>query len=787
VIFVPVPTRVVGNPDRSTRRSLMSGSTATNRTAHHDATGTATIHPDTGGVPAEVAPQPAARPRGRRRAVPRRGPTAWCVDHPWRALLAAVLVLAGAVVLLAGGLTTTKPAGQLVGDSAVAEKLRNATDFGQRPIENVVVTPLHGRLDPAAVSRLSVELATAYTGLKGVAAVGRPVLSSDGSTLLLPVGLNAVSTGAAAPPPGAVAPADAVGPMLAATARIAAAHPQLRVGQVGPGSIESEVGRRLDQDFRRAELVSLPVTLAILLVAFGAVVAAGVPVLLGIGAVVAALGLTGYASRTLTPVDQNTESLVLLIGLAVGVDYALFVIRRAREERAAGASVRESVLTAGATAGRAVVISGVTVVVAMSGMLVAGGLFTSLAIGAMLVVAVAVLASATVLPAMLALLGDRVESLRLPFSRRREIRRGRTDGGWGRLAARVTARPLAWTVAAGGLLVLLAVPALGMRTSLPGDEELPKSFASVAALTQLTAAFPQHGTTVDVLVKAPRSASGQVTTALAAGYRAGLATGTLVGPRPDVVTSTDGTVHVLALPVALTQSDPALARTVDLLRARVTPAVRADLFGVDAQVHLGGAAAATDLSGWMAERLPWVVGFVLVLTFVVMLVSFGSLWLSAATVVLNLLSVGAAYGVMTLVFQHTWAQGLLDFTSVGSIAAWLPLLMFVILFGLSMDYHVFVVSRVREAWSTGVGPREAVRLGVSRSAGVVTSAATVMVAVFAIFATLSSLEMKQLGVGLATAVLVDATVVRGVLLPAVLALLGRRAHTGPRWIPVMQH
>jgi RND superfamily putative drug exporter len=279
-----------------------------------------------------------------------------------------------------------------------------------------------------------------------------------------------------------------------------------------------------------------------------------------------------------------------------------------------------------------------------------------------------------------------------------------------------------------------------------------------------------------------------VDTALRQAFGPALATGKVVGEQPKVTASTDGAVHVLALAVPYGQSDPKLASAVDAVRADVVPGVRSALSGVPgAQVHVGGSAAVTDLTRWLDQRLPWVVGFVLVLTFVVMLVSFGSPWLALATVGLNLLSVSAAYGVMTLVFQHTWAQGLLAFTSIGSIAAWLPLLMFVILFGLSMDYHVFVVSRVREAWSAGADPREAVRLGVARSAGVVTSAAAVMVAVFAIFATLSSLEMKQLGVGLATAVLLDATLVRGVLLPAVLALLGRRAHTGPRWIPVLHH
>ena len=257
---------------------------------------------------------------------------------------------------------------------------------------------------------------------------------------------------------------------------------------------------------------------------------------------------------------------------------------------------------------------------------------------------------------------------------------------------------------------------------------------------------------------------------------------------PQIQASTDRTVHVLQLPVSLQESDPKLGDAVAAVRGQVVPAVEQRLADVPhLAVHVGGAAAASDLTSWLDGRLPWVMAFVLVLTFVVMLVSFGSPWLALVTVGLNLLSVGAAYGVMTAVFQHTWAEGLLGFTSIGSIAAWLPLLMFVLLFGLSMDYHVFVVSRVREAWSAGASPRDAVRLGVARSAGVVTSAAAVMVAVFSIFATLSTLEMKQLGVGLATAVLLDATLVRGVLLPAVLALLGRRAHTGPRWVPVLHH
>jgi RND superfamily putative drug exporter len=718
----------------------------------------------------------------------RRTLAGWCVAHRWRTLTAAVLVMAGAIVLLGGGLTTTTVTESLVGDSAAAARLSAGVDFGVRPTENVVVTARSGLLDPATATRLGTELTTAYSGVRGIAKVGQPVRSPDGKTLVVAVVLDAVQPADGAPPSGATTPSMAVGPMLAVTTRLARTHPDVLIGQVGPGSISAEVVTRSQKDFQRAEVTSVPVTLGVLLLAFGAVVAAGVPLVLGIGAVLAALGLTALASRTIIPVDPNTQSLVLLIGLAVGVDYALFIIRRSREERAAGATTSEAIVRAGATAGRAVLISGITVIIAMSGMLVAGGMFTSLAVGTMLVVAVAVIASATVLPAILAVLGDKVDAVRLPLTRRREARRGSRDGGWGRLAGTVTRRPLVWALAASAVLVSLAAPALGMRTSIAGAESLPKDYAVIQAYDRLTAAFPQDGNAISVLVKAPASASVSVETALAKGFRAAQTSGMVAGGQAKTSVSTDSTVHVLAVPVRWAVSDPEFTRAVDAIRADAVPVVAGALAGVDGvQVHVGEGAAYTDLTRWMDQRLIWVVAFVLLLTLVVMLVSFGSPWLAISTVALNVLSVSAAYGVVTLIFQNTWAEGLLGFTSLGSIAAWLPLMMFVVLFGLSMDYHIFVVSRVREAWKAGAEPREAVRLGVARSGGVVTSAAAVMVAVFAIFGTLSSLELKELGVGLASAVLLDATLVRGILLPAVLAMLGERAHTGPAWLPVLHH
>ncbi|MEI2765606.1 MAG: MMPL family transporter [Dermatophilaceae bacterium] len=731
------------------------------------------------------SPGPSTAPAPSPSAPPRSSVAAFSVAHRWWVIVVATLLLGGSVVLLSSGLATTPQDQQLVGDSARAEAILAGSDVSGPPTETVVATAREGALAPERALALGAELAAAYRGVEGVAAVGAPVPGADGRSVVVPVELAARTSPEETSLPKATA---VVGPSLAVTARLAGQYPQLTIGQVGPASIGKEFDDTLGRDFQRAELVSLPITLVVLLVAFGTILAAGVPLVLGMGSVVVALGLTAAVSQHWVTVDPNTQSLVLLIGLAVGVDYALFVLRRSREERAAGASVEDAIVVAGATAGRAVLISGLTVMVAMAGMLVAGGLFTSLAVGTLLVVGVAVFASATVLPAVLAVLGDRVDALRLPFTRRREATRGSVESAWGRLAGRVVAHPLAWAGAAVALLVGLAAPAVGMRTALPGVEDLPKDVPVVAAYRQLQAAAPTEGVSLLVVVKAPADQSERVAAALrsAAGTASGIEH--VSGAAPQARTSTDRTVSVLAVGVGLDASDQALPGVVDAVRERVATQVAADLAGTPGvEVHVGGYAAATDLARWMDSRLPWVVGFVLVLALLVMLVSFGSPWLAAATVALNLLSVGAAYGVMTAVFQGTWAEGVLGFTSIGSIASWLPLLMFVVLFGLSMDYHVFVTSRVREARDAGMPPRAAVRAGVARSAGVVTSAAAVMVGVFAVFGTLSVLEMKQLGVGLAVAVLLDATLVRGVLLPATLALLGERAHRGPAWLPRLHH
>lgn len=702
----------------------------------------------------------------------------WSARHRFLVLVSALLVVVGGVGLMAGvGITTEDINDQLVGDSAVAAQIMDEAEFGQGPQEFVTVTDPAGPLDQERAGELAAELVTAYGATDGVTTVGEPFPGADGS-LVVPLGFAEGEDGEAL----------AVDGSLQTTRELAGGHPDLTIGQFGQTSLDQEINETVMQDFQRAELYAIPATLLILLLAFGAVMAAGVPLVIGLGSVGAALGLTALVSTGVMPVDVNSSALVLLIGLAVGVDYALLILRRAREERHAGASVLDSIGIAGATAGRAVAISGLTVVIAMSGMLVAGGMFSSLGLGAMLVVAVAVVAAVVVLPAILALLGDKVEALRLPFTRGREARRGSEHSFWGRLAGAVTRRPVAALVAVGGLMVALAAPALTMKTALGNVETLPQDLPGVQAYHQFHAAVPADTGGLQVVVRAPAESAEEVDAVLLGAAGEAEAIALVTDADGEVQRSVDGTVGVWNIGVEPVPSDPEMGDVVADVRSELLPLLETGLGDVEgAQVHLGGVAAVTDLTSWMDQRLPWVVGFVLVLTLAVMLLSFGSPALALATVGLNVLSVGAAYGALTLVFGHTWAEGLLDFTSTGAVASWIPLMLFVLLFGLSMDYHIFVVSRVREARDAGASATEAIRLGVARSAGVVTAAAAVMVGVFSIFGTLSILEMKQLGVGLAVAILLDATIVRGVLLPALLTLLGDRAHRGPAWLPQLHH
>jgi RND superfamily putative drug exporter len=571
-------------------------------------------------------------------------------------------------------------------------------------------------------------------------------------------------------------------PVLSQVAAAQRAHPELRIEEFGDASSSKALKKAFEDDFKRAETLSLPITLLILFFAFGALVAAGLPVALGLTAVLATLGLLGPISQA-WPVDEAVSSVVLLIGLAVGVDYSLFYIRREREERRAGRSEQAALEAAAATSGRAVLVSGFTVMAAMAGLYLTGNVtFESFGTGTILVVAVAMLGSVTVLPAILSKLGDRIDKGRLPFIGRRRSGESR---GWAFVIERVLRHPVVSVVAAGGLLVALSIPAFGLHTVNTGIQGLPPDLAVTKTLKRINQAFPGGPLPAQVVIKSKDVSALPVERAITTMRIDALGTGLAREPIETRINA-DHTVAIVNVPLAGSGTDATSNSAVHALRDDVIPKTVGRLPG--AEVKVGGLTAGSlDFNDQMKSRAPYVFAFVLGLAFLLLMVTFRSIVIPLKAIVLNLLSVGAAYGVLVLVFQDGRFQSLLGYESIGGITSWLPLFLFVILFGLSMDYHVLILSRVREAYDRGANTEDAVAIGIKATAGVVTSAAVVMVAVFAIFATLSGLDFKMMGVGLATAVLIDATVVRAVLLPASMKLLGDWNWYLPKWLQWLPH
>jgi RND superfamily putative drug exporter len=580
---------------------------------------------------------------------------------------------------------------------------------------------------------------------------------------------------------------DKVDPVLAATAAAQKAHPELNIEQFGAASTGKAVSKMFEDDLKKAETISLPITLIILLFAFGALVAAGLPLLLGVTAVMATMGITAAISQ-LSPVTENLSSVVVLVGLAVGVDYSLFYIRREREERKAGRDPEAALNAAAATSGRAVLISGFTVMAAMAGMYFTGDKgFASMATGTIVVVGVAMIGSLTVLPALLSKLGDRIDKGRIPFIGKRLA--ARTESRlWAAVLDRVLRRPGVAAVLSAGVLVALTIPALSMHTASAGVDSIPKDNPVHQTYDRLTAAFPGEKAAAEVTVKADDVTAPAVAGAIQKLEAKALATKTAIDTTM-VEISDDKSVAQVIVPIAGKGTDDPSMAALATIRDELVPATVGSVPGVETAVG-GDTAVTKDYNDMIKANAPIVFAFVLGLAFLLLLVTFRSLVIPIKAIVLNLLSVGAAYGVLKLVFQDGHGESILGFDSTGAIEPWLPLFLFVILFGLSMDYHVFILSRVREAFDRGMSTEDAVSHGIRSTASVVTSAAIVMVAVFGVFATLSSIVFKQLGVGLAVAILIDATLVRAILLPATMKLLGDKNWYLPRklgWLPHIEH
>ena len=539
------------------------------------------------------------------------------------------------------------------------------------------------------------------------------------------------------------------------------------VAAAGTGQVSATLddnSRDGNSDLKRAERLSLPVTLLVLLIAFGAFVAALVPVLLGATGVLAAFGLLGPISQ-LFPLDSSVKTIVLLIGMAVGVDYALFYVIRAREERALGRASHEALERTARTSGHTVVVAGTTVAVAMAGQFIIGSqIFNGVAAGTIAVIACAVAGSVTVLPAILELLGPRIDRGRIPFLP--HLGSGEDSRVWPAIVDRILRRPVLALAAAVALLAALALPALGLHVSFPADTN-PVLAPSLQA--RIEADFPQTGPPAIVAFTTPSRARHEAQRLESLAAAAGIS-----HPPFALSGSRDGQAASLALPITSKHD-------LQVLRDHLIPETLGKVPGIEVAVT-GDLARDVDFTKQMKGGLPYVIAFVLALGFLILLFTFRSIVIPIKAILLNLLSLAASYGVLVLVFQHHWAESMLGFKSNGTIIAWLPVFLFVVLFGLSMDYHVFILSRVREGVRSGMTNDEALRHGIARTAGVVTSAALVMFGVFSLFGTASSLDVKQAGVGLAVAVLLDATIVRAVLLPASMKLLGEWNWYLPRWL-----
>jgi RND superfamily putative drug exporter len=596
-----------------------------------------------------------------------------------------------------------------------------------------------------------------------LSAGGQSLVSKDGRSALVtfevPGTVSDVSTAAAT--------------LQGAVAAVQARYPNLLIAVTGDASVQQAINNALN--FSKAEEISVPVTLILLLVVFGALAAAGIPLLLALTSLTAALGVLAMISHVL-PIASATDEVVVIIGMGVGVDYSLFYLRREREERAKGRSFPEALRIASRTSGRTIGVSGLTVIVALSALfLVGAGPYAGIAAGTIAVVAIAVLGSLTVLPALLSWLGPRSDAGQIPFlGRRREA--ARPSRAWGALARGVVARPVIWGGLAAIALLALAAPALGLRTGQP-PVDAPYNLTVVQDAFKVQQAFPQAPAPAQIVVSGPDVTGDRVMDAVSALRDRTTAAGPVRGP----VTATSiggGQALIVDVQLAGDGQDSTSFGALAALRDQYVPATLGKVPGISYAVT-GDTATSHDDIQTVHDHTPLVLAVVAVLAFAVLLAGFRSAAIPVVSIVLNLLSVAAAYGLITLIFQDGRLQGLLGYTSYGAITWWVPLFMFVLLFGISMDYHVFILSRIREHWTRGSSPREAIAEGIATSAGVVTSAALIMVAVFSIFLTLPLIELKILGIGMGVAVLIDATVVRGVLLPAALSLLGDHAWRGP--------
>ena len=582
---------------------------------------------------------------------------------------------------------------------------------------------------------------------------------------------------------------DNIDAVLNTVAAARADSPGFRILMGGSASIRQQSEDITGEDFALALLLNIPITLVILVLAFGAVVAALVPLALAFAAIVVASGVLSIVSRAV-PLSEVYQEIVLLMGLAAGIDYSLFVISRYRAERRAGASKDEALKTACATSGKAVVFAGITVLLAIGGMfLVDDPIFTSIAISAIVVVALAVVLSVTLLPALLQMLGNNIDRFSIPFLNRGGGERG---GIWGIISDRVLARPAVLAPVTLAALLVASVPLLTLNLGFNGSKGLSDDVKAKEALIALEENFTLGLTSpAVVVVDAGRDQNvfspdvqnhvNQLMALVEAETVSPADQNAPYGSPIQTDINNAGDTETVQIPVNADTGEAKAIDAVNRLRADLVPGAFGD--SPARALVTGDTAFNIDYREKIYSRTPFVLGFVLALAFIVMLVTFRSLVIAVKAILLNLLSVGAAYGLLVLVFQEGWAlEGVLSFKATGIIESWLPLFLFSILFGLSMDYHMFIMGRIKEAHERGLSNDEAISVGVRATAATITNAAAVMVAVAVIFAFMRDIGLKQFGFGLATAIFIDATVIRSILLPASMKLLGPANWYLPRWL-----
>jgi RND superfamily putative drug exporter len=586
-----------------------------------------------------------------------------------------------------------------------------------------------------------------------------------------------------------------------------AANPTLQIHAIGQTFISDDINKLISSGLDDTLKITMPLTFFILLLAFGAIVASIVPLVLATTSLLAAFGIIGIYSQVVGTVSPNATQLIVLIGLAVAVDYSLFMITRFRVERRAGRDRARSIEVSSSTAGRAVFFSGLAVMISLSGLLTLGfSLFTSMAVGTIAVVLVSVIGSLTFLPATLAILGDRVNAGRpaswlprlaaaiplrgvrgwgrsaLAWLDRRATRQ-EGSGFWGSLVTAVMARPIRLMVLSAAVLLALGSPALHLRTGITDIAAFPDTIDGIAGIRLLNEKWPQ-GLELKLQVVVTNADKPETQAAIGRLKSDGLKVAGLSEP-VDVTPSRDGHVAMVSFTMAGDQNDEANRDLVRQVRSQLDPAVFGNLPDVHTYVT-GNAAFTVDVTKVYADGVPTIFVLVLGLSFLLMLIAFHSIVIPIKAILLNLLSTAAAYGVLVLVFQDGWLASPLGITPSGVVESWVPLFIFTILFGLSMDYHLFILTRIKEARDRGLESRAAVAKGISVTSGTITSAASIMVVVFAVFVTLKFVFIQELGLGLAVAVFVDATVIRSVLLPASMTVLGDWNWWMPRvldWIP----